>query len=206
VSFNDITIDTPVTSIASTFFDAAAYTIAHYFATVSGGKLNILPASEWEGTVNDGVVSVSLPINHPKCQDLSDINRILQLVRDALAAADPHVDFAAYDTNNDGVISPHELAVVIVVAGYESAIFDCGSYDQRIWAHMFGFSFIPGANPPTLDGKRVPYYAMFGEKHCAKTTSDSTVVYLPRYHRHHSPRARPPDTRSARSLRYGRLL
>jgi hypothetical protein len=37
-------------------------------------------------------------------------------------AADEYVDFASYDTNRDGKLSPNEIAIGFIVAGYETAI------------------------------------------------------------------------------------
>ena len=157
----------------SDFFGTSGKTVRTYFSTVSSGKVTIQPAQENNGTADDGVVGwLTLSQNHPQCQDLSDQTNIdchENLAKDAINAADPYVDFSLFDDNGDGNIDPHELAVIIIVAGYESAA-NCTD-PNRVWAHQYGFP----NNPPQLDGKNIRFYAMFGEKHCSGVPYKATI-------------------------------
>ena len=87
------------------------------------------------------------------------------IVKNALIAADPYVNYASYDTNSDGYISINELHLVVVVAGYEAAY---NTSTPSIWAHRWSLNDV---TPPTLDGKILGEYshnggyAQFGEIH-----------------------------------------
>ena len=52
----------------------------------------------------------------------------------AIIAADPFVDYAAYDTNGNGVVRNDELHITVVAAGFEASY---GSTDpeHNVWAH-----------------------------------------------------------------------
>jgi hypothetical protein len=63
-------------------------------------------------------VSVTLNYAHPNTGSSVD-NRNRNITRDALIAANQYVDFAQFDVNGNGVLSPTELHIIIVVAGYE---------------------------------------------------------------------------------------
>jgi len=135
--------------------------------------LSIVPAREDDsslgGTPNDGIVGPVTPLynsgNHPGCIDLSNPTNEAchrELASSVIQAADPYVDFSQFDENRDGIITPSELAIIIVVAGYESATSPCSSVStRRVWAHRW---ILP--SPLTLDGVSISDYAMFGEQHC----------------------------------------
>ena len=70
---------------------------------------------------NNGVVGwLQLPYNHPDFGNDYDA-RETKLANDAVKAADPFVDYQAFDTNKNGVLSPTELHVVVIAAGYETS-------------------------------------------------------------------------------------
>ena len=53
---------------------------------------------------------------------------------DAIAAADPYIEYALYDTNGDTAIDASELAIIVVVAGHEAST--SGTlYGPSVWAH-----------------------------------------------------------------------
>jgi M6 family metalloprotease-like protein len=79
-------------------------------------------------------------------------------------AADPDIDYSAFDNDGDGFVDADELAIVIIAAGYECAYSpkpgDC------MWGWRSGIS-----SAPVLDGVTIGSYhgggggyAMFGEK------------------------------------------
>jgi M6 family metalloprotease-like protein len=138
-----------------------------YYEETSYGGFTLVSAVESDvtlgGSVNDGVVTVTLPYAHPNTAGTTD-DRNRRIVREALLAADAFVDFAGYDTNGDGVIAANELNLLVVVAGYEAAYSTpCGN---SIWAHKWNlFGTVPTV---TLDGKTVGgTYTQMGEWHCA---------------------------------------
>lgn len=171
VQFTDRTLMTGETQWADLIFNATTFSrIRHYFRQTSYNNMDLVPAADDYGTVNNGVVIVSLPYSHPNTAgDTWDTNR--QLTRDALIASDPYVDFAAFDIDGNGYLSTDELHIVIIVAGYETA-YDgtSASCSPGVWAHTWSLFW---NEPPTLDGKVVASwagngsYVQQGEWHCA---------------------------------------
>ncbi len=137
-----------------------------YYLDASFNQLTITPASETYGTANDGVIGwLNLGYNHPDTGSHTNTDNYL-IVKNALIAADPYIDYSNFDTNSDGYISINELHIVVVVAGYERAYIPYSS--PSIWAHHW---YLDAVTPPTLDGKILGDsehnggYAQFGEIH-----------------------------------------
>lgn len=141
--------------------------IADYFHTASYGNVNLDPAQESSGEVDNGVVGwLHLSRTHPGSDGETISAEKQPLALDAIVAADPYINYAAYDSNADGYVDADELAIVIGVAGYEDAV-GGGVLDPGVWAHKWSLP-----TPPTLDGVIVGAYntgkggyAMFGEIH-----------------------------------------
>lgn len=130
------------------------------------GALDLVPAPESHGTADDGVIGwLTLHRRHPDFGSTVDADA-RHLTHDALVAAAPHVRFADFDTDGDGVIAPHELAVVIIVAGNEAAVAD--GCRPAVWAHHGETSPLP------LDGVQLSAYAMLGEMHCTRPSPPGT--------------------------------
>ena len=171
VIFVDFTPSVRAGSTAATLsnkFFGASSGVKNYYETASYGNFSITPAAEnnvaLSGAVNDGVVSVTLPYAHPNTASSTD-DRNRQIVRDALIAADPYVDFSQFDTSGGGSLSATELHLIVVVAGYERSYTSspCG---PSVWGHRWGLGGSVAA--PVLDGKTVGQtYAQFGENHCS---------------------------------------
>lgn len=161
--------DQPGSTAASTWqqrwFGATA-SVADYYDEVSYGQLELEPAAETSGLANDGIVGwLPLGYAHPDPRNV-DYPASAAVIGDALAAADPFVDFSAYDTDGDDVIEPHELHLVVIMAGYETAWAGAGAAcGPSVWAHRW----VIGFGEPVLDGQTVggEGYATFGELHCA---------------------------------------
>lgn len=143
----------------------ATNSVKDYYLKASFNQLTLAPATESYGTANDGVIGwLNLGYNHPNTREYtSSANQLI--VKNALIAADPFINYASYDTNGDGYISINELHLVVVVAGYERAY----SNDiPSVWAHSWDLNL---ATPPVLDTKTLgDYYhnggyAQFGEIH-----------------------------------------
>jgi M6 family metalloprotease-like protein len=165
----------PVGTVASDWNDkffGPTGSVRQYYNEVSYGNLTLAPAEETSGTANDGVVGwLTLPYNHPNTSgNLTPAN--LLITRDAILAADPFVNFAAFDTNGDGYISFFELHVVIVAAGYEAAYGASNTCSPSVWAHEYYLGADVGVAAPTVDGKKVASswgnggYTQFGEWDC----------------------------------------
>ena len=150
--------------------------VGHYYYDVSFGNLTLAPASETSGTSNDGVVGwLRLPYSHPNTAgNIGQKN--LQLVQDAIEAADEYVNFAAYDSNADGYLSFDELHVMVIVSGYEGAYGGADTCSPSIWAHQYYLDYTLVA-APVVDGVRVASfnggggYTQFGEMHCDSQNS-----------------------------------
>lgn len=159
VDFNDIPSTYTAGSFQSLFFSLNTKSVTDYYNEASYGQLTITPATETYDTSNDGIIGwLRLNQNHPNCEKAFDPDACYQtFASSAIQSADPYVDFSFFDSNGDNAITPAELSIIIVVAGYEVAY-------QRIypgvWAHAYQLS-----SSLTLDGKSIKDYAMFGEKH-----------------------------------------
>src|SRR5688572_7569920 len=148
--------------------------VADYYREVSYGSFSVSPASETHGTPNDGIAGwVTLPYNHPNTGVTPNGAWDWQIVRDAVLAVDPWVNFAAYDTNANGRIETRELHVTVIAAGYETAYGGTsGSCAPGVWGHQWTVGVTVAA--PVVDGKTVAGhsgggYTMFGEWHCSNT-------------------------------------
>ncbi len=153
----------PVSTNAATWsgkFFGASNSLKSYYRTASYNKLDVVPAAETSGTVNDGVVGwLALPMKHPDPRD--DFSRADPIATAAITASNPYVNYAAYDTNKDGEVTPSELHITVIVAGYESSYgTSCG---PSVWGHQTWL--LPAFR---VDGVTVADkgYTMFGEQHC----------------------------------------
>jgi M6 family metalloprotease-like protein len=112
---------------------------ADYYGQASYGQLHIVPAQENSGTPNDGVVGwIRVGLPHPNTGGSSanigsSLNAAFVTATLQAVAASGAVNFAAFDTNHDGILSPNELRLVVVVAGYEGAF--PGAPTPNVWAH-----------------------------------------------------------------------
>jgi M6 family metalloprotease-like protein len=148
--------------------------ITDYFDKASYGNVTLSSANESFGTANNGVVGwVNVGYPHPNTgSSVNDNNR--QLTRDAILAADQHVDFLSYDTNGDRYVDADELAVVIIAAGYENSY--SSSYSPKVWGHRWSLGW-GAVDSPEVDGVRVADsyngggYAQFGEIHRSSSSN-----------------------------------
>jgi M6 family metalloprotease-like protein len=162
VSFTDYTIQDSDDNWNQKIFGSDNGNLNHYFNEISYGEFTLLEADETYGTLNDGIVMVTLPYNHPGNTGM-DRTEIV----DAIALADPFIDFSAYDINGNGAISRNELQIIYVIAGGETSYGD--PVASSIWSHASSFRTRPEA--PVHDGMTLMEtdtdgsYACFGEMH-----------------------------------------
>ncbi len=154
VEFSDVKMKNSETAWSDSFFSVTGSSVNAYYKEVSKGAFWFEPATENWGAANDGVVRVTLGYNHPRTGGTIDY-RNQQIVSDALSAADPYVNFAVYDANNNGIIETNELNIVTVVAGYEQA---CGGPAPSVWAHSWTI-----ASSNRYDRKSIAKYTQQGE-------------------------------------------
>ena len=182
VIFADFTPSIRVGSTAATWaskFFGSTNSVKHFYETISYSKFSLTPAPETNvalsGLVNDGVVSVTLNYPHPDTAiTIDDRNR--SIVRDALIAADPFVDFAQFDENGDGTIAPTELHIVVIAAGYERS-FTASPCGSSVWGHRWGL--FGNVAMPALDGTAVGQsYSQFGEWHCADSNGPGNAATI----------------------------
>ncbi len=180
------TFSGPVLFILTQFNDRAGSTteaqwssfitnnLADYYSKTSNGKVTLQPASETSGTANNGVVNwVGVGYNHPNTgSSTGQANRTLS--RDAILAADASVDFSIFDGNADNIVDADELAVVVIVAGYERSY--SSAYTPNVWGHKWSVG--GSVSPPVVDGVTVGAYhsgaggyAQFGELHRSSSSN-----------------------------------
>ncbi len=174
---------TTVATFQSAVFAGGSKSVAHYFNTVSAGNVTISPVTETHGTANDGVIGwVSLGATTPggTSSTITSANSN-QIAEDAINAADTYIDFSTYDTKVPiGTLTSDELAIVIILAGYEAAwakdesgnLLSLDTSTPRVWGHAFSFigTGAGGLAAPVVDSVTVntisggTTYTIFGER------------------------------------------
>jgi M6 family metalloprotease-like protein len=130
------------------FFMGYDDSVSAYYDEVSYYTMHITPAAEEDmiigGANHDGVIGwLTLPYNHPN-PGKGDTR---QLAFDAISAANPYIDYSAYDTNDNHIISTDELHVFIIAAGYEASY--AGGGDNQVWGNNWWVDYV---GCPLLDG------------------------------------------------------
>jgi M6 family metalloprotease-like protein len=155
VDYSDQVFTYPDSSFESLAF-AATDSVKEYFLENSYGQMTVSPAAETYGVANDGIVHVTRGITHP---NLGQSNWASE-AREIVNLADSFVQFNSFDTNVDSTISPDELSIVIILAGYETSYGgQANALQPNVWGHAAGFTTL------TLDGVNLSPYTMFGEAH-----------------------------------------
>ncbi|MGA9573147.1 MAG: M6 family metalloprotease domain-containing protein [Lysobacterales bacterium] len=158
-----LTILVDYSDIAFTYSDGSFQTriygagnsVKDYFLDNSYGGFTIAAATESYGTSNDGVVHVTRATTHPNQGDDRNISR--EEARAIVSLTDTFVNYAAYDSNGDGSVSADELAIMIILAGYETSF--AVPPTPNVWGHAWAFS-----SGLILDGVTLQPYTMFGER------------------------------------------
>ena len=178
LSYKNIALSTTPSMWRERIYGTNEGDLNDYFAEVSYGKFHFTPAQESDGT-SDGIVSVVLDKNHLDTDiDTSSFqDRLARDLHDALEQIDDKIDFSLYDTNADGAITPEELQLLFIVAGYEDA-YEGRHVTNGIWAHQW---CVDSAYAPQLDGVTLMScaydgkYAVFGELHDITDPHQATV-------------------------------
>ena len=117
VQYNNACFSSDETTWANKMFGTSDGQMNHYLAETTYNKYQFTPAAESSGCSNDGVITVSMPENHPNTHK----NSWACYASKAITEADSSVNFAAFDTDANGKLSVSELQVIFLVAGGESA-------------------------------------------------------------------------------------
>ncbi|MEZ8494357.1 M6 family metalloprotease domain-containing protein [Vibrio splendidus] len=142
----------------STIFGENQQSVQDYFLKNSYGNYKVVPAKENEGTKNDGVINVTLDIDHPNCHSKSEGNcqsKLNNVFTKAYEALDVDFNLSQYDYNNDDSISPQELSVMFVFAGNDKS--SGTRKTPTIWPHKFAHRTVE------IDGKRISAYCLFAD-------------------------------------------
>ena len=183
VQFSDRSVSTTTGDWVGSVFGTSGKTVRTYYDEVSRNTFHFAAAAENYGTEDDGIVIVTLDYKHPDngAEGWTDVNR--QIVCDALIAADPFVDYEAYDTNYDWRLTDGELHVMTVIAGYDYAVSPLDT--PSVWPHSW---WLDGdVPPPMLDfvdvcGGRSARYAQVAELHEKLPAGDRRATIGPLCH------------------------
>ena len=129
-------------------FGTTGKTLKTYYEELTGGKFCFTPCPETSGTANDGIVTVTIPNEHPYKatggQSDEDYNSRVA----ALKATDEFVDYTLLDLDGNKKLNLRELAIVYVCGGYEYSS-GYGGDDLNVFCVHAHYTTGSGA---TLDG------------------------------------------------------
>jgi M6 family metalloprotease-like protein len=88
--------------------------VADFYFENSYGRMTLPPAAESQGTPNDGIVQVANPQTFAMATagNPDGSERFDQQLRTVIGLADPFVNFAQFDADNDGQVTEDELVIV----------------------------------------------------------------------------------------------
>ena len=161
----------------------ATFSVKKYYADQSGGKLVIESAQGGTTVLSLGLTGTDFNGgNHPdrllddKSHPEEEVHKSeVAFVSSVVAkAAALGVDFAAFDTDGDGRITPAELCVYLILAGYEES----GSVlKPSVWAHAWeSWSGSGAEHVVTIAGKTLTDWAMNGELYDPATPDGFAVI------------------------------
>jgi len=179
ISYNNIKVSSSVSAWSAKLFGNNEHELNHYYQEVSNHKFKFEKATESNMVNDDGIVSVFLNKNHPDTNVDSPLfdQRTHPDLRDALIAVDNDIDFSNYDSNADGHITPDELLLTFIVAGYEDS-YEGFHVTNGVWGHQ---SCTENIYTPTLDSVSLMgcsdegNFAIFGERHNIYNSYDATI-------------------------------
>ncbi len=161
-------------------FGTSDHQLNHYYGEVSNYQFQFARATESSGTLNDGIVSVTLNKNHPdtSIDNFFDFEKsVYPDLKTALESIDNEVDFSNYDSDGNGFITPDELLLTFIIAGYEDA-YEGKHVPNAVWGHQYCTN---SSSTALLDGVSLMgcqnngNFAIFGERHNIDEPHDATV-------------------------------
>ncbi len=175
LNYDNIKISSNISVWTEKIFSKNEGQLNHYFQEVSNEQFEFSQATECKG-----VASVTLNKNHPNVSidSISTFNSTVHPdLASSLIALDEKISFDIYDTNGDAKITPNELILTFILAGYEDA-YEGYHVTNGIWAHQY---CTDDTNAPLLDGVNLMgcsfggNYSLFGEKHDISNPHDATI-------------------------------
>jgi M6 family metalloprotease-like protein len=122
--------------------------VAHYYKTVTGGKVNFVPARETCESNDDGIIKVTISGQHKNWRNeysADDNDEKDNLLIPALKEADEYIDFSDYLTPGSDLplLDPQKgLSIMLIVHGYESSYASPLSKNYpSIWGHARGLEY-----------------------------------------------------------------
>ncbi len=110
------------------FFGETGQSMLNYYKEMTNGKFWFYPVHidhPQKEDAPEGILEITVPIPHPAAlRNLEGYNNVIaarKAIHDIVKACDPYIDFAKYDLNGDGIVTPDELAIIILNAGYENS-------------------------------------------------------------------------------------
>ena len=117
VQYSNATFQSSASTWSTKIFSADEGNLNHYLNETTYGKYQFSVASESEGCSNDGIVTVTMSEAHPNTQK----NSYACYAEKAIRETDASVNYASFDTNGNSKLDQHELQIMFLVAGGESA-------------------------------------------------------------------------------------
>lgn len=172
VSYSNVQISSSLSTWSQKLFGKDEGELNHYYYQASAGNFEFSPVENIEN-ISDGVVNISFNKNHPDI-DIDYTYVFNNSVHPDLASSlkiidrETDIDFSNYDTDANGFITPDELLLTFIIAGYEDSY--AGKHiTNGVWAHQSCIS--DSSYIPILDGVKLMScsgggnYALFGELH-----------------------------------------
>jgi len=180
VGFLDRPLEVSASNTENAFF-GATNSVAKYYQDQSKGTLQVQSALGGASvlTVNLGAGDANGG-NHPDGfidtgDNVTDHRNEVAFVTSVVSkAAAQGVNFASFDTNGDGRITPDELVVYLIVAGYEES---GSALTPSVWAHAWSsWTGYGAAHMVTIAGKTLTNWAMNGELYDAGVAMPFGVI------------------------------
>jgi len=142
-----------------------------YYLEVSAGAFKFEEA---------GIESVYLDKPHPDIDVDSSYftQKVYPDLANALRIVDSKIDFSNYDKDANGYITPNELIITYIIAGYEDA-YEGYHVHNGIWAHQSCMSneenFVKADGVTLLNCNAKGNFAVFGELHNRRSPHNATI-------------------------------
>ena len=180
VSYNNIKINYSEKQWSDRLFGTWNHQLNNYYKEVSASRFMFKPAKESYGTMNDGIISITLNYEHPDIEidDPHFYSKVYPEFREILEKLDKFVDFSDYDKDKNGALSNKELIITFIIAGFEDA-YEGYHVTNGIWAHQS--CMVNADEIPILDTTKLlsceydGTFALFGEQHDVKDAHQATI-------------------------------
>jgi len=179
INFTDKTFSNSAATWAPRIFGTSPGELNNYYAEISNGLFQFVPAAESDGAA-DGIVTTTVSMSHPGNDDPANGDyHMWDVFKTALAQIDNKVDFSSFDTDNNGAISKDELQIMFLVSGGETST--GWPANSSIWALKSCYQAPTTPAAPTHDGKKLMQcaaqgnFSRFGEKQFFSSPADATI-------------------------------